>query len=316
MSDIFLSYSYKDSYIIDRVSEGLTRSGFSVWRKFPLEKGDVWWEIKEAVESSKMVVVFWSENSINSEWVKSEASIAVDRGKLIPVLISNIEIPLGFSHIQYVDFTSWNGSFESAEFQALVQAAYRFRNQERKIRGSEPDSPGDRVVIEPSRRYKTLPSASRLQVFLAHASADKSKLKPVVMTLIDQGFRLWVDKPQEIGLDWEYESRIARDRIQYGNDWKDSIRVAVKRAHVVLAFWSMDAIKGRREQFHYEVYMGMMQRKLHQCRIDKVDIDEIGMPYTFDHIADLSDIIPSEYHPELDYLMQDIAERKRQWWFL
>src|SRR5436305_11686369 len=105
----------------------------------------------------------------------------------------------------------------------------------------------------------------------------------MIMALLDQGFRLWIDKPQRIGLANQYETKISLDRIHYGNDWKEDIRKAIKKADVVLAFWSRDAVKGGREQFHYEVYQGMMQRKLNQCRIDTVEFDEIGMPYTFDH---------------------------------
>ena len=72
-------------------------------------------------------------------------------------------------------------------------------------------------------------------------------------------------------------------------------------------------MNGRREQFHYEVYQGMMQDKLQQCRIDAVEYDSIGMPYTFNHIADLVDMDSINYHPELDYLMQDMG-RRRKWW--
>ncbi len=153
-------------------------------------------------------------------------------------------------------------------------------------------------------------------MFIAHASADKPRLKPILLTLIDQGFSLWVDKPQQIGLGATYEARLATDRIQYGQDWRESIRVAIAGADAVLAFWSKDALNGRREQCHYEVYMGMMQKKLHQCRIDSVAFEDIGMPYTFDHIADLSQVIQEAFHPELDYLMQDIIRMRRSWWHL
>jgi hypothetical protein len=47
------------------------------------------------------------------------------------------------------------------------------------------------------------------------------------MILIEEGFHLWVDKPQQIGLGAEYEARLASDRIKYGLDWRESIRVAV-----------------------------------------------------------------------------------------
>ena len=55
----------------------------------------------------------------------------------------------------------------------------------------------------------------------------------------------------------------------------------------------------RREQFHYEVYMAMMQKKLNQCRIDDVAYGAVGMPYTFDQIADLSQVSPDATTPNL-----------------
>jgi hypothetical protein len=71
---------------------------------------------------------------------------------------------------------------------------------------------------------------------------------------------------------------------------------------------------GPREQFHYEVYMAMMQKKLNQCRIDDVALNAIGMPYTFDQIADLSQVRTGIYHTELDYLMHDLVRKQRPWW--
>ena len=60
--------------------------------------------------------------------------------------------------------------------------------------------------------------------------------------------------------------------------------------------------------------MGMMQQKLNQCRIDSVAFEDVGMPYTFDHIADLSQVSVGAYHPELYYLMQDMILQRRAWW--
>jgi hypothetical protein len=104
-------------------------------------------------------------------------------------------------------------------------------------------------------------------------------------------------------------SKLSRNRIYYGADWKESVRKAIKRAQIVLAFWSEDVIKGRREQFHYEVYQGLMQKKLRQCRIDKVSYIDINFPYTFHHIADLSDVEGRNYHPAFRDLILDIDQR-------
>ncbi|MES9831956.1 MAG: toll/interleukin-1 receptor domain-containing protein [Candidatus Thiodiazotropha sp. DIVDIV] len=321
MSDIFIAYARKDRVVAEELTTEFNRLGFSVFYDINIAPGDVWRDtITSALEKAAVVVVLWSESSIQSEWVRAEADMALRDNKLLPILISSVEIPLGFSHIQTLDLSHVEGHVSSDKrlFEQLVSAVSGFTREERVTgyRASHPDTPGDRVIVEEGRTYKSLSDASKTQLFLAHASADKPKLMPVIKVLIDQGFRVWIDKPQEVGLDRAYESRIARDRILFGNDWKESIRLAVKKADAVLAFWSKDAVNGRREQFHYEVYLGMMQKKLNQCRIDTVEIDRIGMPYTFDHIADLSDVAVSEYHPELDYLMQDVCRKNRSWWKL
>lgn len=315
MADVFLSYSREDRPVVQRLAAALESSGLSVWWDLSIPAGAVWSDVVEkALESCQVVVVLWSSASVQSEWVRAEAGRAKKLGKLIPALLEAVRIPLGFSAIQHLDLSTWDGSPSSPEFLALLDGIRHFAGKHRIERPPRPDSPGDRVVVDSARPYRTLRGASRIKLFIAHASADKPKLRPVVTVLIDQGFQLWIDKPQEIGLGRAYEARLASDRILYGQDWRESIRVAVRNATVLLAFWSQDAVSGRREQFHYEVYLGMMQKKLNQCRIDTVPLDEIGMPYTFDHIADLSDIADAQYHPELDYLMQDIVARQRPWW--
>ena len=319
MHDVFIAYSRADREIATKLAEKIEGLGLSVFFDVNIAPGDVWRDtIMTALQESTVVIVLWSRSSINSEWVRTEADLALRRGKLLPVLIGNVEIPLGFSHIQTLDWSEQKRRFNSDDslIEQLFSTIKLFKQRDRpqENRTNQPDTPGDRVVVDEGKEYKSLSRASKMQLFLAHASADKPKLRPVVVTLIDQGFRLWIDKPQEIGLDRRYESRIARDRILYGKDWKDSIRIAVKKADVVLAFWSQDAVNGRREQFHYEVYLGMMQQKLNQCRIDDVEMEQIGMPYTFDHIADLAGIKIHEYHPELDYLMQDIDTKLHSWW--
>jgi len=315
MADVFLSYSSQDRAAAERLVKALTVGGVTVWWDLSIPAGAVWSKvIEEALESSRVVLVLWSRASVISEWVRAEAQRAADVGKLIPALLEDVEVPLGFRQYQHVDLSAWDGSPTDSRFLKLRLGIESFKRKDRTDQPPRPDSPGDRVVVDAARPYTTLHGTSRIKLFIAHASADKAKLRPVLKVLIDQGFQLWVDKPQEIGLERTYEDRLSNARILYGHDWRESIRVAVNKANVVLAFWSQDAVRGRREQFHYEVYLGMMQNKLNQCRIDLVPLDEIGMPYTFDHIADLADMAEERYNPELDYLMQDIVARRGPWW--
>lgn len=54
--------------------------------------------IGEALAEAKCVIVLWSRISIESDWVKEEATRAAKR--LLPILIEHVEIPLGFGQIE------------------------------------------------------------------------------------------------------------------------------------------------------------------------------------------------------------------------
>lgn len=314
MSDVFLSYSREDRDKATSLARALENAGLTTFVDRRIVAGASWDDvIEKELRAASAVVVLWSERSTKSDWVKVEADAARREHKLVPARLDTVRLPLGFSQIETADLSDWDGSREHTGLQSLIEATIR---HVRPVRRSESHGlvPGDATPEDPGRRYRELTGATRTNVFIAHASADKPKLKPVLVPLIDQGFRLWVDKPHLIGLGALHESRLASNRIQYGEDWRESIRVAVGKADAVLAFWSLDAVNGRREQFHYEVYMAMMQKKLNQCRIDSVPFSDIGMPYTFDQIADLSQVSPHAYSAELDYLMSDLVNRRRAWW--
>jgi len=243
MTDAFLAYARKDLKSATEIKDFLEQEGLSVWQDIQIAPGELWRDvILQHLERAKTVIVLWSSSSVNSEWVRAEAQIAADRNKLIPVLIEQVDLPLGFSHYQYLDFTDKKNI--SASLERLLRAIAQISKFDRRSIEPRPDTPGARVVVPAGRPYKKLPAASSTKVFLAHASADKPRLKPIIIALIEQGFKLWIDKPQAIGLLPRYEEKIALDRIHFGNDWKEDIRKAIKKAHVVLACWSQDAVKG------------------------------------------------------------------------
>jgi hypothetical protein len=327
MNEVFLSYAREDSKKAEFIAQRLTNVGINVWWESDIPVGESFDSVIEtALEKAKAVIVLWSKTSINSEWVRVEADFASRRGKLLPVLIEPCDIPFAFRRLQHFDLTNWrvDTSDFDIRFSKFLTEVKDFLNFiERPLSTTETDAVetlkiGETLEFDKNQNYKQLPRAKSTKIFLAHASVDKPKLKHVVTELIDQGFQIWIDKPHDIGLDKKHEAKIAESRIVFGHDWKESIRKAIKAADSVLAFWSKDAVYGRREQFHYEIYLGLMGRKLNQCRIEEIDLSEIGMPYTFDHIADLKEINPEEYNPELDYLMQDIVKNNKgkKWWSL
>ncbi|MEO8410028.1 MAG: toll/interleukin-1 receptor domain-containing protein, partial [Propionivibrio sp.] len=75
----------------------------------------------DELERASCVLVLWSAASVKSDWVKEEASEAARRKTLIPVLIDEVTIPLGFRRIQAAVLVYWKNDAPSEEFEQLVR---------------------------------------------------------------------------------------------------------------------------------------------------------------------------------------------------
>lgn len=98
--DIFLSYARGDRAEAERLAEALGERGWSVWWDRMLSAGQEFTaEIEQRISSAQVVVVLWSRESVASGWVRDEAGVARDQGKLIPVRLDDAVVPLGFRQI-------------------------------------------------------------------------------------------------------------------------------------------------------------------------------------------------------------------------
>ena len=121
MSDIFICYSRQDQSRVKLLAEALHEvCGWSVWWDTHIPAGKTFDEsIETSLDEARCVVVVWSEASINSQWVKTEAGEGLDRGILVPVSIDNAKNPLAFGEIQTADFSAWQGDTNAEVFQKL-----------------------------------------------------------------------------------------------------------------------------------------------------------------------------------------------------
>jgi hypothetical protein len=122
MSDIFISYARKDQPKVKALADALTASGWSVWWDPKIQSGKEFDRVIEnALANAKCVLVVWSKQSANSDWVRAEAANGLTRGILISVAIEEgITLPLRFSQVQTEDFSGWNGEISSQAFQKLT----------------------------------------------------------------------------------------------------------------------------------------------------------------------------------------------------
>ncbi|MDR4497141.1 MAG: DUF1566 domain-containing protein [Candidatus Scalindua sp.] len=88
----------------------LEQQGWSVWWDRKIPPGRSFDEvIEEALVGARCVIVLWSKESVKSDWVKEEASEGARRKILVPVLIEDVGIPLGFRRIQAAQLIDWQG---------------------------------------------------------------------------------------------------------------------------------------------------------------------------------------------------------------
>src|SRR5262249_41729444 len=64
----------------------------------------------------------WSESSVASDWVKTEAAEAARRRILVPALIDDVRVPFEFRRIQAARLVGWTGDQTHEEFARLIQA--------------------------------------------------------------------------------------------------------------------------------------------------------------------------------------------------
>jgi len=86
--EVFVSYSRKDNKIVEPIVEKLRNAGFAVWRdreNLPSNSTDFSKEAQKAIDFAQCVLVIWTENSIDSEYVSGEAIQAKNQRKLVQV---------------------------------------------------------------------------------------------------------------------------------------------------------------------------------------------------------------------------------------
>lgn len=122
MSDIFISYAREDREVAQRLATVLGASGWSVWWDRKIIAGQSFDQaIERELEGAKSVVVLWSPQSIASEWVKNEATVAAERGVLVPAMIDSVRLPLEFRRRQTADLRDWKGEASHDGFHALCE---------------------------------------------------------------------------------------------------------------------------------------------------------------------------------------------------
>jgi TIR domain len=109
MADVFISYSQQDREKARLIAAFLEAEGYSVWWDTSLLGGENFRKaIMTELGRARATIVLWTESSVHSDWVQSEAGRAHADRKLIPVKAKGVsykDIPPPFDnmHIESAD---------------------------------------------------------------------------------------------------------------------------------------------------------------------------------------------------------------------
>ena len=122
MADIFISYASRDREKARALAASLAARGWSAWwdREIPLgQTFDA--VIEKALGEARCLIVLWSTQSIESKWVRNEASEGESRGILLPVFIEAVQAPLAFRRLNGANLQDWEPGSPHPELERLLE---------------------------------------------------------------------------------------------------------------------------------------------------------------------------------------------------
>jgi PQQ-dependent catabolism-associated CXXCW motif protein len=177
LADIFLSYAREDHARAQQIAAALTAAGYDVFWDVNIPPGKTWADvIEQKLSTSKAAIVLWSKSSTTSKWVREEARLARDHGKLLPVLIDDAVPPFGFGEIQSADLKNWQGDPADGQWRSLLDALAV------SIGGGEVKSAP--FPTEPPPAAKPAPVPPTRHPFLSKRRAIVLAIAPIVLTVI------------------------------------------------------------------------------------------------------------------------------------
>ncbi len=168
MADIFISYSGEDKTNVKLIAQLLEQQGWSVWwdRQIPIGKQfDT--VIEEELQKSCCVIVVWTHRSVKSEWVKNEANEAGHLGKLVPVLLEDVPIPLAYKRTEAAILTDWQGEEDHPELLNLYSAVDTTIKDQKAKKALDSTTPSKPVDIERKHIPWVIPTSLKTNIIIA-----------------------------------------------------------------------------------------------------------------------------------------------------
>ena len=166
MAEVFISYARANEAVSRRVEAGLKSAGFNAWRDDQLPAHQAYGKvIEQRLRGADAVVVLWSNEAAQSEWVRAEADFARTQGKLVQAQLDDTLPPLPFNQIHCADLRGWRGHRKHKGWVKLSESVASVASGE-KPKAAEPASEAGRAR---ANRQRVLAAIAALFLLVAGA---------------------------------------------------------------------------------------------------------------------------------------------------
>ncbi len=164
MASLFLSYAREDGESVGPLADALERDGHEVWWDRHISGGEEFaGAIEMALAAADVVIACWSECAVRSPWVRDEAGVGRDNGRLVPLTLDGCPPPLGFRQYHTIDLSDWDGRPRSTALQPLKAAI-----AEKASRAMAPAQPD---TAAPARKRRIALRSRKTPLAVAAAAA-------------------------------------------------------------------------------------------------------------------------------------------------
>lgn len=230
----FVSYAHRDYEIVYEEIERFHNQGLNIWYDEGIAPGNEWLaEIGEALNDASLFIVFISNNSVGSRYVRKEITFAIKND--IPFIAIHIEktnlpiqLDLALGDLQAILKYGMN---EKEYYRRYTKAFNRIMrdygirlkrveslaksSSKKEVMDVSPDvvKLGEVILEEASKEVgKEVPelplqaySGDEPYIFVSYSHSDSSDIFPDLKRFNDLGYNIWYDEGIAPGIDWDNE---------------------------------------------------------------------------------------------------------------
>ncbi len=195
MADVFISHSSKDHIVSEQLCEGLEANGISCWiAPRDITAGTEWAvAINNAISTSKVFLIVYSERSAQSKQVSKELGLAGARGiPMIPYKIDSTPLAAEFEY--YLLTSHWiaaddsTGDYKFGELLAAVKALLGQGSESVPVLQTVPPQPVQQEIpVQPTKGGETSDKKKKLIPIIAAAAALVAVIAIVLAVVLSGG---------------------------------------------------------------------------------------------------------------------------------